>query len=103
MKKIVKIFTGLVVVSFVFFNLSVLDTVGITTNLNLDKLRIQLAHSEAGGGIGEVTITCSTSGYGKCWDEDCHITWTPLGGYNTTYCPSFTGYQNDICVPELPC
>ena len=70
MKKIANIFIGLVVVSFIFFNLSILDTkVDGTTNLNLDKLKIQLAHAAE---LPDVTITCS---YGAPYDYCYILTW----------------------------
>ncbi len=101
MRKKVNIIIGLVVVSFVFFNLSILDTkIDNTASFSLDKLKIQLAHAAE---LPEVTITCNSGGYGSCWYEDCHWEWTPLGGVPMTYCPYFTGYQWDICVPEMPC
>lgn len=101
MKNIANIFIGLVVISFIFFNLSILDTkVDGTTNLNLDKLKIQLAHAAE---LPELIITCNSGGYGQCWYEDCHWEWTPLGGALMTYCPYFTGSMANICVPEMPC
>lgn len=53
--------------------------------------------------IPEVTITCDTGGSGRCWEEECHWESTALGGAFMTYCPSWTGYESDICVPEMPC
>ena len=53
--------------------------------------------------LPEATITCDTGGSGRCWEEDCHFVSTPLGGAFMTYCPQWSGYQADICVPEMPC
>lgn len=73
--------------------------------INSAMANIEHEIDEPGGGttLPEVTVTCSSGDSGQCWDQECHMEWTPLGGYNVTYCPAFTGYQADICVPEMPC
>ena len=92
MKKTANIFIGLIVVSLVFFNLSVLDTkLNNVANLNLYKLKIQMAHAVE---IPEVTITCSSGSYGRCFkrvDTDDPIVWY--------YC-DYSGYQSDYCDPN---
>ena len=83
---------GLIVLSLVFFNLSVLDTkLNNVANLNLYELKTQLAHAAE---IPEVTITCSSGSYGRCFkrvDTDDPIVWY--------YC-EYSGYQSDYCEPN---
>lgn len=69
MRKIANIILGLVVVSFVFFNLQIVENKINTSDLSLDKLKIQLAHAAE---LPDVTITCS---YGAPYDYCYILTW----------------------------
>ena len=70
MKKRITILSGIFVVSFIFFNLSILTVERANlSNLKLDKLKIQFAHAAE---LPEVTITCS---YGAPYDYCYTLTW----------------------------
>jgi hypothetical protein len=70
MRKIVNVIIGLVVLSFVFFNLLIVENkIDNTFDLSLDKLKIQLAHAAE---LPDVTITCS---YGAPYDYCYKLTW----------------------------
>ena len=91
--------------ALIFFFVAIFATYNLflssqTVNENFLSLRKLQAFAYD---LPEVTITCDSGGSGRCWDEDCHWEWTPLGGWFMTYCTGFTGYEADICVPGIPC
>jgi len=92
MRKIANIILGLVVVSFVFFNLQIVENKINTSDLSLDKLKIQLAHAAE---LPDVTITCS---YGAPYDY-CYILtwkWCQNGNFFDYGCWA-TGNPSDSC------
>ena len=98
--KIIKVVGAFIITMIFIFNLSIKTEIPIANSLNLKSLnKLQALADE----LPPVEIICNYPEPGRCWEEDCHWEWTPLGGWFVTYCPSFTGYTTDICVPGLPC
>ena len=95
--KIIKLFSIALIAIVCSFNLFLSTQMFTGYSVNLSQLEA-LAYD-----LPEVTITCDQVAPGLCWKEDCHWVPTPFGGWFMTYCPEFTGYQNDYCQDRMPC
>jgi len=99
-KKIIGSIAILAIATVAAFNIQLNTTTG-------NKLSdISLANVEALAAIDvtlpEVVIVCGKTS-GRCWREECLITWTPFGPMRFRECVEFTGSQSSLCAAGLPC
>ncbi len=96
--KIVGSLLGVAIASLAIFNLNMVFSSSTQPFAGLAFSQIMALSAE----LPEIIIECGQE-FGKCWEEDCHTENTPFGPTRVTYCPTFTGLQRDICIPEMPC
>ncbi len=91
MKKKINIIVGILTITFVFLNLSILSTKdGNSSNFSLDKLKIQFAQAAE---LPEVTITCDPPRYGTC----NALFWYDIPDHPIVFLCQATGDPEDTC------